>query len=57
MKNGYLSNFWVDYNTIDVSDIADIHNYLMEKFSFRESSSFRGSLTCVLFLTTQNVYL
>ena len=27
--NGYMYNFSVDYNTIDVSDIINIHKYLM----------------------------
>ena len=40
-----MDDFSVDYSTINVSDIADIHNYFMEKFSFRGSKSFRRSLS------------
>ena len=29
--NGYIYDFNVDYDTIEVSDILDIHKYLMEK--------------------------
>ena len=29
--NGYIYDFSVDYNAISVSDILDIHKYLMEK--------------------------
>ena len=29
--NGYIYNFSVDYNAISVSDVSDIHKYLMEK--------------------------
>ena len=29
--NGYVYDFSVDYNTIEVDDILDIHKYLMEK--------------------------
>ena len=29
--NGYVYNFSVDYDAIKVSDILDIHKYLMEK--------------------------
>ena len=28
---GYVSDFSADYNAIAVSDILDIHKYLMEK--------------------------
>lgn len=28
--NGYVYNFYVDYNINDVRDIVDIHKYLME---------------------------
>ena len=28
---GYVYDFSVDYETIAVNDIKDIHNYLMEK--------------------------
>ena len=28
---GYAYNFSVDYDTIDVDDIKDIHKYLMKK--------------------------
>ena len=28
--DGYVYDFSVDYNTIDVSDIVDIHKYLMK---------------------------
>ena len=29
--NGYIYNFRTDYNAIAVSDILDIHKYLMKK--------------------------
>ena len=29
--NGYVYDFSVDYDSIDVDDILDIHNYLMRK--------------------------
>ena len=29
--NGYVYDFSVDYNAIDVDDIKDIHKYLMKK--------------------------
>ena len=29
--NGYIYNFSVDYDSIDVVDILDIHKYLMKK--------------------------
>ena len=29
--NGYIYDFSVDYDTIEVSDILDIHKYLMKK--------------------------
>ena len=29
--NGYIYNFSVDYNSIDVNDIKNIHKYLMKK--------------------------
>ena len=30
-SGGYLYNFSVDYNAIDISDILNIHKYLMVK--------------------------
>ena len=29
--NGYVYDFSVDYDSIDVGDILDIHKYLMKK--------------------------
>ena len=29
--NGYINDFSVDYNSIDVNDIKNIHKYLMKK--------------------------
>ena len=29
--NGYIYDFSTDYNTITVSDILDIHKYLMKR--------------------------
>ena len=29
--NGYVYDFSVDYNAIDISDIMDIHKYVMNK--------------------------
>ena len=29
--NGYVYNFSVDYDAIDVNDVKDIHKYLMKK--------------------------
>ena len=31
--NGYVNEFHVDYESIDTSDILDIHKYLMEKLN------------------------
>ena len=31
--NGYIYDFSVDYNSIDVNDIKGIHKYLMKKNS------------------------
>ena len=31
--NGYLYNFSVDYNIIDVSDFIKIHKYFMKKYN------------------------
>ena len=31
--NGYIYDFSVDYNTTNVDDIVDIHNYLMKKMT------------------------
>ena len=30
-SNGYIYDFSVDYDSIDVDDIKDIHKYLMKK--------------------------
>ena len=30
-SNGYVYDFGVDYNAIDVDDIKNIHKYLMKK--------------------------
>ena len=32
--NGYICDFSVDYDTTDVDDIVDIHNYLMKKMTY-----------------------
>ena len=29
--NGYVYDFPVDYNTIDVSDIVEVHKYILKK--------------------------
>ena len=29
--NGYVYDFWVDYDTIGVDDILGIHKYLLKK--------------------------
>ena len=29
--NGYVNDFSIDYDAIEVDDILDIHKYLMEK--------------------------
>ena len=31
--NGFVYNLSVDYKTVDVSDIVNIHKYLMEKYN------------------------
>ena len=31
--NGYVYDFRVDYDSTDVDDILDIHNYLMKKIT------------------------
>ena len=33
--NGYVNGFYVDYSTIDDSDIVDIHKYLMKKHNVK----------------------
>ena len=29
--NGYVYDFPIDYNTIDVSDIVEVHKYILKK--------------------------
>ena len=33
--NGYAYDFSVDYNTIDVIDIVDVHKYLMKMINIK----------------------
>ena len=33
--NGYVFKFSVEYNTIDTSNIIDIHKYLMKKHDMK----------------------
>ena len=33
--NGYVSNFSVDYNTLDVSDIEETHLHLMKNKQYK----------------------
>ena len=33
--NGYVYDFSVDYNTIYINDIVDIHKYLMKKHNVK----------------------
>ena len=33
--NGYVFEFSVEYNTIDTSNIIDIHKYLMKKHDIK----------------------
>ena len=33
--HGYIYDFFVDYNIIDISNIINIHKYLMEKHDIR----------------------
>ena len=33
--NGYVNEFAVDYNTIDINEIVDIHKYLMKKHNIK----------------------
>ena len=33
--NGFASNFSVDYNTLDVSDIEDTHLHLMKNKQYK----------------------
>ena len=33
--NGYVYDFSVNYNTIDISNIIDIHKYLMKKHDIK----------------------
>ena len=33
--NGYVYEFFVDYNITDTSNIIDIHKYLMEKYDIK----------------------
>ena len=54
--NGYVSNFSVDYNTLDVSDIVDTHLHLMKNKQYKiilwnnlyNIKSFSRSLDCVV---------
>ena len=39
--NGYVYEFFVDYNIIGTSNIIDIHKYLMKKYN---KKSFFGQL-------------
>ena len=34
--NGHVYNFSVDYNTIDITDIINIHKYLMKKHDIKK---------------------
>lgn len=38
--NGYVYNFYVDYETIDISDIIKIYKYLMEKQDIKQCLDF-----------------
>ena len=38
-SNGYVYNFSVDYNSIAVSDIVDLHKYLMQKHNIKWCSN------------------
>ena len=31
--NGFVYNFFVDYKAFDISNIIDIHKYLMKKYN------------------------
>ena len=33
--NGCVYDFYVDYRTFDISDITDIHKYLMKKHDIK----------------------
>ena len=33
--NEYVNEFAVDYNTIDINEIVDIHKYLMKKHNIK----------------------
>ena len=33
--NGYVYQFFVDFNIIDTSDIIDIHKHLMKKYDIK----------------------
>ena len=39
-SNGYLYDFFVNYNAIDVSDTVDIHNNLMKKHNIKKMLKF-----------------
>ena len=40
--NGYVYNFSVDYNTIDTSNIIDIHKYLIKKHGIKSLDLFKN---------------
>ena len=43
--NGYVYDFSVDYNIIDINDIINIHKYLMEKYDIKCLSLFKKCLS------------
>ena len=46
--NGYVYNFYVDYETIDISDIIKIYKYLMEKQDIKQCLDFKKCLLSAL---------
>ena len=38
--NGYVFDFYVDYETIDISDVINIYKYLMEKQDIKQCLDF-----------------
>ena len=38
--NGYVYDFYVDYETIDISDVINIYKYLMEKQDIKQCLDF-----------------
>ena len=45
--NGYVCDFSIDYDTVTVDDILDIHKYLMKKTIYFTGLTILSALMCV----------